>query len=76
MNMKTLTLFVILALALLIAGCGARTGTYKPAALVQPSAIPGEAGVVSQDVAGITSLEEELGFEDLEGLDQDLDLGL
>lgn len=74
--MKALTLFVILALALLISGCGARTGTYRPVALVQQSAIPGDAGDVSQDVAEITSLEEELGFEDLEGLDQDLDLGL
>ena len=74
--MKALTLFVILALALLITGCGVRTGTYRPAIPVQPSAIPGDAGDVSQDVAEITSLEEELGFEDLEGLDQDLDLGL
>ena len=76
MNMKALTLLVILALVLLVAGCGVKTGTYRPAAPVQPQAIPGVAGDVSQDVAGIASLEEELGFEDLEGLDQDLDLGL
>ena len=74
--MKALNLLAILAIVLLVAGCAARTGTYRPAMPVQPSAIPGEAGDVSQDVAGVTSLEEELDLNDLEGLDQELDLGL
>ena len=75
--MKTLTLFVILALALLVAGCATRYNAgMRPAYPVAPSGIPGEAGAVSQDVAGVASLEQELQSDELEGLDQDLDLGL
>ena len=77
--MKTLTLLVVLTLALLLVGCtGQRYGTSgaRPGVPVAPSGIPGEAGDVSQDVAGVAALEQELGLEELEGLDQDLDLGL
>ncbi len=74
--MKTLTLLAVLAIVLLVAGCAPRTGSYRPVAPVQPADIPGEAGDVSQDVAEIASLEQELGLNDLEGLDQELDLGL
>lgn len=76
--MKTLTLLVILTLALLLAGCtGQRYGTYaRPGVPVAPTNIPGEAGAVSQDVADVAVLEQDVGLEELEGLDQDLDLGL
>ncbi len=75
--MKTLTLFVFLALALLIVGCAApRAGVRPGVPVTQPTSIPGEAGAVSRDVAGVNALEQELGLEELEGLDQDLDLGL
>lgn len=75
--MKTLTALVILTLALLVIGCAPRYQTVaRHGVPVAPSGIPGEAGVVSQDVAGVNALEQELGLEELEGLDQDLDLGL
>lgn len=73
--MKALTLFTVLALVLLIVGCTPRYEP-RPGVAAGTAAIPGEAGVVSQDVSSVDSLDKELGVDELEELDQDLDLGL
>ena len=75
--MKILTTLLIFASILLIVGCAAPEPSTKelPTQATEPTQVD-EVDVISEDVTDVASLEDELGLDELEGIDEDLDLGL
>ncbi len=79
--MKTITILLIFASVLLLVGCAVPRAGYPSERLpVAPAAAPAPAvddvAVITEDVGQVADLDEELGLDELEGIDKDLDLGL
>jgi PBP1b-binding outer membrane lipoprotein LpoB len=79
MKKPTIMLFVFASILLLIAGCSSPKtayGTEKlPTAPTESSQVD-DIQVIEGEVGEVANLDSDIGLDDLEGLDKDLDLGL
>lgn len=73
---KILALVLIIAIAVLIVGCGSDTTEEKTQDTVQeqaPARTDSEVQDIESDLGDLDTLEDDLGLDELENLDKELD---